>query len=124
MLNIQRFQVTDVQVKPVYGREKSKIRLWRYMLKTSWLLVRLFFRRLWQRYIILDFHPLTLFYVFALFNTIFIIIPFTIRFFVMYSQYNELPKTTLTILILTFLISFQSILFAIWMDMDYNRDKK
>lgn len=123
MLNIQRFSVTDVQVRPVYGKEKSKIKLWKYVSKTSCLLMRLFFRRLWQRYVVLDFHPLVLFYVFAFFNTLFIIIPFTIRFFFMYFEYNELPKTTLNILISTFLITFQSVLFAIWMDMDYNRSK-
>lgn len=123
MLNIQRFRVTDVQVRPVYDREKSKIKLWKYIPKTSWLLMRLFFRRLWQRYIVLDFHPLILFYVFAFFNTIFIIIPFMVRFFFMYFKYNELPKTTLSILIFTFLITFQSVLFAIWMDMDYNKSK-
>lgn len=121
MLNIQGFSVVDAQVRPIYDREKSKIRLRKYIPRTSWLLIRLFFRRLWQRYIIKDFHPLVLFYLFAFFNTIFILIPFTIRFFVMYFQYNEVPRTTLTILIFTFLITFQSILFAVWMDMDYNR---
>jgi len=121
MLNIQNFSVRDVEVRPVYGREKSKIKLWKYIPTTSWLLVRLFFRRLWQRYVVLDFNPLVLFYAFAFFNTIAILIPFAIRFVVLYLQYNELPKTTLTILTFTLLISFQSLLFAIWMDMDYNR---
>ena len=120
MLNIRSFRVTDVDVRPVYDREKSKIVLWKYIFKTSWLLIRLFFRRLWGRYIVRDFHPLVLFYMFAFFNTFFIIIPFTFRFFYMYSQYNELPKTTLTILSFTFLITFQSILFALWMDMEYS----
>ena len=123
MLNIQRFKVTDVEVQPVYGKEKSKINLWQYVPKTSWILVKLFFRRLWQRYVILDFHPLILFYLFALFNSIFIIIPFSIRFLFMYFKYGEMPFTTLTILTFTFLLSFQSVLFAIWMDMDYNKRK-
>lgn len=121
MLNIRGFKVADCEVKPVYGKAKSKIKLWKYIPKTSFLLMRLFFRRLWKRYVVLDFHPLILFYLFSLFNTLFLIIPFTIRFFYMYTKYNELPKTTLTILIFTFLITFQSILFAIWMDMDYNK---
>lgn len=124
MLNIQRFIVTDAEVRPVYDREKSKIKLWKYIPKTSWLLLRLFFRRIWQRYVILDFHPLVLFYLFSFFNLIFIIIPFTIRFYVMMYKYNELPRTTLSILVFTFLITFQSILFAIWMDMDYNKRKE
>ena len=124
MLNIQGFRVADIEVKPVYDREKSKIKLWKYIPKTSWLLIRLFFRRLWQRYVIKDFNPLILFYMFAFFNTLVIIIPFTIRFFYMYYVHNELPLTTLTILMFTFLITFQSVLFAIWMDMDYNKGNK
>jgi len=120
MMNIHAFKVTDCQVRPVYDREQSKIKLWKYIPKVSWLLIRLFFRRLWGRYIIRDFHPLVLFYLFAFFNTIVIIAPFTVRFLYMYMNYNELPRTTFTILTFTFMITFQSILFAIWMDMDYN----
>jgi glycosyltransferase involved in cell wall biosynthesis len=123
MLNIRGFKVTDSEVRPVYGREKSKIKLFKYIFKTGGLLFRLFFRRLWQRYIVLDFHPLVLFYLFAFFNSIIILIPFTIRFFLMYYRYGEVPKTTLTILMFTLLITLQSILFAIWMDMDYNKKK-
>lgn len=121
MLNIQRFRVIDAEVRPVYDREKSKIVLRKYIVKTTWLLTRLFFRRMWKLYIIKDFHPLVLFYLFAIFNTLFIIIPFTLRFFLVYAQYQEFPQTTASILIFTVLITFQSIIFAIWMDMDYNR---
>lgn len=123
MLNILGFRVSDAEVRPVYDREKSKIKLLSYIPKTSWLLIRLFFRRLWKRYIVLDFHPLVLFYLFSLFNIVFLIIPFTVRFFYMWLKYKYLPYTTFTILIFTCLITFQSILFAIWMDMDYNKEK-
>lgn len=124
MLNIRGFKVTDCEVRPVYGKEQSKIKLLKYIWKTGWLLVRLFFRRLWQRYVIRDFHPLILFYLFAFFNSVCILIPLLIRFFVMYSRYGEAPKTTLTILLFTLMITIQSILFAIWMDMDYNKKNK
>ena len=122
MLNIFGFRVGDVQVKPVYGKERSKIKLWKYIPKTSLILLKLFFRRLWERYIIRDFHPLVLFYLFAFFNILIILLPMLIRFTYMYTKYGELPRTTFTIFIFTFMITFQSIVFAIWMDMDYNRD--
>jgi len=121
MLNIHGFRVTDAQVRPVYDREKSKIKLWKYIPKTSLLLIRLFFRRLWQRYVVLDFHPLVLFYFYALFNLAFIALPLIVRFLYLYFTLNETPMTTLTILALALTTAFQSILFAIWMDMDYNR---
>jgi hypothetical protein len=123
MLNIQGYKVTDVQIKPVYGREISKIKLWQYIPKTSVLLIKLFFRRLWQRYIVRDFHPLVLFYLFVFFNTIFLIVPLVIRFFYFYVTLGVAPQTTLIILVFIVFITFQSILFAIWMDMDYNRLK-
>ena len=123
MLNIRGFKVTDCEVRPVYGKEKSKIKILKYIRKTSALLFRLFFRRLWQRYIILDFHPLVLFYLFAFFNTVLIIAPLAIRFIVMYINYGMAPLTTLTILLFTVLMTIQSVLFAIWMDMDYNKKK-
>lgn len=127
MLNILRFRVTDVEVRPVYDREKSKIKLWKYVPTTSLLLMRLFFRRLWQRYVVLDFHPLTLFYLFAFFALFFLVLPLTVRFVILLltqwwmADTPEFPQTTLNLLVFTSLVSFQSILFAIWMDMDYNR---
>lgn len=126
MLNIRRYKVTDVEVRPVYDREKSKIKLRKYIPKTSALLVRLFFRRLWQRYIVLDFHPLTLFYVFAFMCFLLLVIPLSLRFVYLIATVwltgnGEFPQTSLNLLVFTSLISFQSVLFAIWMDMDYNR---
>lgn len=126
MLNIRRYKVTDVEVRPVYDREKSKIKLSKYIPRTSALLVQLFFRRLWQRYVVLDFHPLTLFYIFAFMCLLFLVLPLGIRFLflvstVWWSGTGEFPQTTLNLLVFTTLVTFQSILFAIWMDMDYNR---
>ncbi len=119
MLNIRGFSVCNVEVRPVYGLEQSKIKLWQYIPKTSALLVRLFFRRLWQRYVVRDFHPLVLFYLFAFFNII-LIIPLTVLFFYRYSIEGSAPRTTMILLVLLLITTFQSILFAIWMDMDYN----
>lgn len=124
MLNIHGYSVADAEVRPVYGREKSKIKLWKYVPKTSWLLLRLFFRRLWQRYVVRDFHPLVLFYLFAFFNVFVLIIPLMFRFFHLYRLQGIAPRTTLILLVFLFITTFQSILFAIWMDMDYNSRKR
>ena len=124
MLNIKNFRVADIEVRPIYDQEVSKIKVWLYIPRIVILLTRLFFRRLWSKYIVRDFHPLVLFYLFAFFNIVVILIPFTVRFFYMYYTFNELPQTTFSILTFTFLITFQSILFAIWMDMDYNNKNR
>jgi hypothetical protein len=101
--------------------EKSKIKLRKYIPGISVLLVRLFFQRLWKRYIVRDFNPLVLFYGFAFFLGLFVIIPLMIRFLVLYQKYGQAPQTTLIILVLMLTFAFQSMLFAIWMDMDYNK---
>lgn len=124
MLNIRGYSVADAEVRPVYGREKSKIKLWKYVPGTSWLLFRLFFRRLWQRYVVRDFHPLVLFYLFAFFNVFVLIIPLIVRFIHLYRMEGVAPRTTLILLVFLFITTFQSILFAIWMDMDYNTRKR
>jgi glycosyltransferase involved in cell wall biosynthesis len=121
MLNIQGCKVDDVEIRPVYGMEKSKIKLRKYIPGISVLLVRLFFQRLWKRYIVRDFNPLVLFYGFAFFLGLFVIIPLMIRFLVLYQKYGQAPQTTLIILVLMLTFAFQSMLFAIWMDMDYNK---
>ena len=123
MLNIHGYGVTDVEVRPVYDGQQSKIVVSTYVVKTTSLLLRLFFRRLWQRYVVRDFHPLVLFYFSAMVNTLFIALPLTVRFFYMYWKVGEVPQTTLIILSFTILITFQAVLFAIWMDMDYNRSR-
>ena len=124
MLNIQGFSVTNVEVRPVYDREKSKINLWTYIPRVTILLIRLFFQRLWWRYMVRDFNPLVLLYMFGFSNIIFILIPFTIRFFVLWRLQQKAPEVTLLIILFTLLITFQSLIFAVWMDMDYNKDRK
>jgi len=123
MLNIQGYSVSDVEVRPVYDREKSKIKLWKYIPNTSAILIRLIFKRLWKRYVVRDFHPLVLLLLFSGFNFWVIILPLSIRFFSQYLIHGSVPKTTALILFFTILITLQSLLFAVWMDMDYNKKK-
>lgn len=62
-LNIAEMRVTDVPIRPVYGiGERSGIRPLRMIPRLSWLVIRLFFYRMLQKYVIQDFHPLLFFY--------------------------------------------------------------
>jgi glycosyltransferase involved in cell wall biosynthesis len=121
MLNILRFSVTDVEVRPVYDREKSKIVLKKYIFNTSWILLSIFVRRMWKRYIVLDFHPLVLFLFTSLFLIFAVVLPFSIRFLYLFFLTGAAPTTTLMIIISTLIPALQLALFALWMDMDYNR---
>jgi glycosyltransferase involved in cell wall biosynthesis len=61
-LNIYNFRVMDVVMPPVYGDEKSGIKIRSYTFKMSWLLLKSFFHRISKKYGGLRFHPLILFY--------------------------------------------------------------
>ena len=60
-LNIRNIKVKDVDIPPVYKDEKSDIKLGRYSVRLSWLLLKGFFRRINKKYGGLHFHPLWLF---------------------------------------------------------------
>lgn len=121
MLNLTNFSVYDVEVKPVYGDEKSKIKLGRYIYNVSRLLIRLFFKRLFHKYLVRDFNPLVLFYLFSLFCTLVIALPLAIRFFVMYLHYGVVPTTTLSIFSFSSMMGFLSLFFGMWLDMEDNK---
>ena len=61
-LNNYDFRVRDVPIRPVYNvGEVSGIRLHRVVPTLSWLLVKCYFWRMKEKYIIRDFHPLVFF---------------------------------------------------------------
>src|SRR5207248_4634887 len=63
-LNVVNARVRDYPSRPIYGvGERSGIRLRKVVPTISWLLVKGFFWRLREKYVIRDFHPLVFFYV-------------------------------------------------------------
>ncbi|MEY7851006.1 glycosyltransferase family 2 protein [Natrarchaeobius sp. A-rgal3] len=62
-LNVEEMTVADVAMPAVYGEEESSIRYTEYVPKVSTMLLGNFLWRLKTKYLVLDFHPLALFYV-------------------------------------------------------------
>ena len=122
MLNVFGQRVRDVPVRPVYNiGERSGIRLWKVIPVLSWLLVKCFFWRLREKYIIRDFHPLVFFYLMGL-----ILFPFGL-FFGLYLVWHRIfagPVSPTSALFATFLFisGLQALFFAMWFDMEYNKD--
>ncbi len=84
---------------------------------------RLFVRRMVQKYIIRDFHPLIFFYAFGGFLLL-LDIPLIVRLIVLWiTEGFAPPMTALAILFCTFM-GMQSILFAMLFDMEANRELK
>ncbi|MEO8358547.1 MAG: glycosyltransferase family 2 protein [Vicinamibacteria bacterium] len=123
-LNNYDFRVRDVPIKPVYNvGEVSGIRLHKVIPTISWLLFRCYFWRMKEKYIIRDFHPLVFFLTFGLFLTL------GGTAFGAYLAYLRLfsgPITAVAVIFDAFclIIGIQSILFALWMDMERNKDLK
>ncbi len=121
MLNLNNFRVVDVEVEPVYGDEKSKIKIMSYIFTVSRLLTRLTFRRIIRKYLIVEFHPLIFFYFFGFFNCFFISFPLVVRFFYKLLTTGFLPQTTLLVTFFSFSIGMLSIFLGMWLDMEDNK---
>ena len=121
MLNVCNFRVATVEVKPVYGEEKSGIRLREYIPRVSRLLVRLFFRRLIRKYLVRNFNPLCLSYMAGLFLLLFGSVPFAARVLYMYFWGAEFPHTSFLCLMFLTIAGLQILLSAIQYDMEDNR---
>lgn len=123
MLNMHDFRVLDKKVKPVYGEEVSKIKLGRYIISVSKLLLTLFFSRIHRKYLLMDFNPLALFYILALLclPTAFV---FLIRMLVIFAIERIMPSTTLLLFVFMSIMGMQSLFFAMWMDMEDNKRLK
>lgn len=123
-LNIYNMRVMDIPVRPVYRiGEKSGIKLHTIVFSLSFLLLRLFMRRMTQKYIIRDFHPLILFYAFGA-VLIAMVLPFIVRFFWVYAIAGHVPPITALCVVFFTLLGFQSLLFAMLFDMEANRELK
>ncbi len=121
MLNLNNFKVCDVEVAPVYGEEKTGIKLRNYIPKVSRLLVRLYFKRMIHKYMVREFNPLIFFYLFSFFNCVIISIPLFFRFLYLFFVLLVDPSTTPIILTYSLSMGFLSFFFAMWMDMEDNK---
>ena len=120
-LNVYNFRVRDIPIKPVYNiGEKSGIKPLRMIPKLSWLLFKLFFYRMLQKYVIRDFHPLLFFY--ALGGFLFPI-GFFFGLYLVVKRFAVGPVAETSALFAVFLVvmGLQFLLFAMWFDMDYNK---
>lgn len=120
-LNLYDFRVCDVPIKPVYGvGEKSGIKPLRMIPGLSWLILKLFFFRLAQKYIIRDFHPLVFFYLFGLLllplGTMFGSYLLVYRIFI-----GSIEQTSALFAAFLFITGMQFTVFAMWFDMEANK---
>ena len=124
LLNIHHFRVADIPIEPIYNvGEVSGINIPKVMGSLGWLLVRRFFWRLKEKYIVRDFHPLVFFYGFGLIMGNVSALLF-IRVFFMWYLNGRIPAINALAAFSSFLAAVQFSLFAMWFDMEANKDLK
>ena len=122
-LNNYDFRVRDVPIKPVYNvGEVSGIRLHKVIPTISWLLFRCYFWRMKEKYIIRDFHPLIFFLAFGM------LLSGSGLLLGLYLAYlrtlGPVSPVAAVFAAFSFTSGIQSIMFALWMDMERNKGLK
>jgi glycosyltransferase involved in cell wall biosynthesis len=121
-LNVWNARVRDFPSRPIYNvGERSGIRLRKVVPRISWLLVKGFFWRMREKYVIRDFHPLVFFYFLGfLFTTIGLVLGFVEA--ILRLKGNEITTPTIVLVALLLISGSQFTLFAMWFDMESNKD--
>ncbi|NOZ48368.1 MAG: glycosyltransferase [Chlorobi bacterium] len=119
-LNMANSTLREITIKPVYDvGEKSKMKIFKVIPTISWLLIRSFYKRIWNKYFLRSFHPLFILYNMG-FLLLLVSIPFGIKIIrLMIDGINANPVTVLAFIFL-FISGFQGLLFAMWMDIQEN----
>ncbi|HVM57098.1 MAG TPA: glycosyltransferase family 2 protein [Gaiellaceae bacterium] len=121
-LNVWNARVRDFPSRPVYGvGERSGIRYHKVVPRISWLLLKGFFWRLREKYVIRDFHPLVFFYAFGLVGLVTGLVLGFVELGYRLAG-NAVSVGTVVLIALLLISGFQFTLFAMWFDMESNKD--
>jgi glycosyltransferase involved in cell wall biosynthesis len=121
-LNVWNARVRDFPARPVYGvGERSGLKIRNVVPRISWLLLKGFLWRLREKYVIRDFHPLVFFYglgfVMTAAGLLLGIVETALRI-----VGNAVSVGTVVLVALLLIAGSQFTLFAMWFDMESNKD--
>ncbi len=121
-LNVWNRRVRDYPSRPIYGvGEESGIRIRAVVPRISWLLLKGFCWRLKEKYVIRDFHPLVLFYALGLFLSVAGVALGLVETGFRIAG-NAIPTATVVLVAVLLITGLQLTLFAMWFDMEANKD--
>jgi len=123
-LNIFNFRVTDVPVEPVYNiGESSGIKIRKVVFTICWMLMKMFLWRMKEKYVIRDFHPLIFFYALGGLFSLSTLLLFARIIYYKFSM-GIFPPTSSLAAMFSFMSASLFTLFAMWFDMEANKDLK
>lgn len=120
--NAYGLRVKDVPRRAIYlpGERQSQIKLFKYILKVTPMIVKSFFWRLGKKYILRDFHPLVFFYGMGLvLFPLGVIIGLWIMYHLLFGVGISINWVVLCALFV--IMGFQSLLFAMFFDMEQSK---
>jgi glycosyltransferase involved in cell wall biosynthesis len=121
-LNVWNARVRDIPSRPIYNvGETSGIKIRKVIPRISWLLIKGFFWRMKEKYVIRDFHPLVFFYALGFLMTV-LGLGLGIAEVVLRIMGNEVSVGTVVLVSLLLIFGSQFTLFAMWFDMESNKD--
>jgi len=121
MLNIHSCVVRDVPIKAVYHENAvSGIRIGSLIPRLSLLMLKWFLWRMWEKYVLRDFHPLVLFYLLSWIMGMVAII-LGARLAILWYYNGIIPQINALGALIAFTNCIQAAFFAMWFDMDYNK---
>ena len=121
-LNVENARVRDLASRPIYDvGERSGIRLRSVIPRISWLLFKAFWWRLGNKYVIRDFHPLVFFYAFGVLMTT-VGLALGVVEAVLRILGNQITTPTIVLVAVLLIAGIQLTLFAMWFDMEANKD--
>jgi glycosyltransferase involved in cell wall biosynthesis len=121
-LNVWNARVRDVTARPVYNvGERSGIKIRKVVPRISWLLVKGFFWRMREKYVIRDFHPLVFFYMLGFLMTL-LGFGLGVAEVVLRIMGNAVSVGTVVLVALLLIFGSQFTLFAMWFDMESNKE--
>src|SRR5439155_26804042 len=121
-LNVWSARVRDFPSRPIYGvGERSGIKIRRVVPRISWLLLKGFFWRLREKYVIRDFHPLVFFYFLGFLMTTVGLVLGVVETILRIGG-NHITPATIVLVALPLISGSQFTLFALWVDMESNKD--
>ena len=120
-LNLYNLRVMDVPVKPIYDvGEQSKLKISKVIPRMSWLIFKMFIWRLYNKYVIHNFHILVIFYFLGALLS-FIGLGLFVRMIVMLFVNGYLPPVNTLGWGLCTITALQFLLFAMFFDMEDNK---
>lgn len=125
LLNVEQVRVKDVEIDIIYGvGEKSKMKISKVLFTMPLMLFKQFIWRMKEKYIIRDFHPMIFFYGLGIIFFFLSTLLFGRVFYYWLILDMKIPSINALAAMFSALFSTQFLLFAMWFDMEANKNLK